>query len=408
MDSVGDAAAREGSRYALRSRAKHADLQRHVMAFGRELRSRELLSTSSEIVDALRSMEMVDVADRGDVYLGMRSVFVSKPEDVPVFDEVFNHFWRQIARIDEVDDAAENDQMSPDQQAGDQMEQGGEGEEQLQLQSPDGEGGEGDESGEEEALPLYSPVEMMASKDFSRFQAEEMQEIARAVLIIAKRLATRESRRVRVSTKGHQIDPRRTMRRNMKYGGTILELARRRRKIRKPKLVLICDVSRSMDTYSRFLLQFIHALQNTIGKVESFVFSTSLTRVTEYFRHEEILDALDRIAREVHDWSGGTRIGQSLTTFNEKYAKHLVDRNTIVLILSDGLDTGDAEILRVAMEELDERAGKVIWLNPLLGSKDYRPLARGMSTALEHVDVFAPAHNLASLEDLGRHLVVGR
>ena len=115
------------------------------------------------------------------------------------------------------------------------------------------------------------------------------------------------------------------MRRNMKYGGTIIELARKRKKIRKPRLVVICDVSRSMDTYSRFLLQFIHAMQNTIGKVESFVFSTSLTRVTEYFKNEDILEALDRIAREVHDWSGGTRIGQSLTTFNDVWAQEAAE-----------------------------------------------------------------------------------
>ena len=155
----------------------------------------------------------------------------------------------------------------------------------LRLTSAEGDGGEGDEEGDEEALPLYSPVEMLAGKDFSRFQAEEMTEIARAVLVIAKRLATKESRRFRISRKGSQIDARRTMRRNMKYGGTILELAKKRKKIRKPRLVVICDVSRSMDTYSRFLLQFIHAMQNTIGKVESFVFSTSLTRVTEYFKN---------------------------------------------------------------------------------------------------------------------------
>jgi uncharacterized protein with von Willebrand factor type A (vWA) domain len=290
MDPVRDPAPGAGNRVAIKSRARHKDLQRHVMAFGRELRQRELLSTSTEIVDALRVIETVDLADRRDVYLGTRSVFMSKPEDQPIFDEVFNNFWRRIVR------------------------------------------------------------------------------------------------------------------RNMKYGGTIIELARKRKKIRKPRLVVICDVSRSMDTYSRFLLQFIHAMQNTIGKVESFVFSTSLTRVTEYFKNDDILEALDRIAREVHDWSGGTRIGQSLTTFNQVWAKKLLNRHTIVVILSDGLDTGDAEILRTAMEDLQEHAGKVVWLNPLLGSKDYRPLARGMSTALEHVDVFAPAHNLASLEALSKHL----
>jgi uncharacterized protein len=190
----------------------------------------------------------------------------------------------------------------------------------------------------------------------------------------------------------------------LKYGDTIIELARRKKKIRKPRIVLICDVSRSMDSYSRFLLQFIYAFQNSLGKVESFVFSTSLTRVTDYFKHEDIGDALERIAREVHDWSGGTRIGQSLRAFNRDYGQKMVDHNTIVLILSDGLDTGDAEILGEAMEDLAQRACKVIWLNPLLGSQDYRPLARGMSTALPHVDVFAPAHNLASLQELGRHL----
>ncbi len=402
MGSVGDAAPRERALYALKSRARHADLQRHVVAFGRELRAREMLVTSTEIMDGLRTLGRVDLGDRHDVYLGLQSVFVSRTEDVPIFDEVFDRFWRRIARVEE-EEPGEQDPGSEGAEEG-AAQPSGEGKEQLRLTDPDSEGDEGEGEGDEEALPLYSPVEMLAGKDFSRFQAEEMAEVARAVLVIAKRLATRESRRTRAASRSHLIDPRRTVRRNMKYGGTIIELARKQRKIRKPRLVLICDVSRSMDTYSRFLLQFIHALQNTIGKVESFVFSTSLTRVTDYFKGEEITEALDRIAREVRDWSGGTRIGQSLETFNSEWARKLVDRRTIVLILSDGLDTGDAEVLRGAMEELDSRAGKVIWLNPLLGSKDYRPLARGMSTALEHVDVFAPAHNLASLAELGRHL----
>jgi uncharacterized protein len=375
-----------------------------MLAFGRELRRREMLVTSSEVVDSLRAVDSVDLADRRDVYLALRSVMVCRLDDVPVFDEVFDHFWRRIARAEELDQQSDELPSDSQPQPGD-AQAGGEGEEQLRLTNPEGEEGGGEE-GEEESLPLFSPVEMLATKDFSRFNADEMVEIARAVLVIAKRLATKESRRTRIASRSHLIDARRTLRRNMKYGGTVIELARKRRKIRKPRLVLICDVSRSMDTYSRFLLQFIHALQNTIGKVESFVFSTSLTRVTDYFRGEEITDALDRISREVQDWSGGTRIGQSLRAFNEKWAKRLVDRHTIVLILSDGLDTGDAEVLREAMEELDERAGKVIWLNPLLGSKDYRPLARGMSTALEHVDVFAPAHNLLSLQELSRHLAV--
>ena len=367
-----------------------------MLQFGRLLRSYELLVTPSEIFDGLRALEAVDLHDRRECRLALRTVLTSKPEDIPTFNQLFEVFWRSLS-VDPQAGGPEDALVTPNQE-------GGEGDqEKMQVKLDAQENGEEGDDGEED-LALYSPVEVLADKDFSAFQADEMADIARAILVIARRLATRESRRTRVAAKSHLIDPRRTMRRNLKYGGTIIELARKNKKIRKPRIVLVCDVSRSMDSYSRFLLQFIYAFQNSLGKVESFVFSTSLTRVTEYFKHEEINDALERIAREVHDWSGGTRIGQSLRTFNREWSRKLVDHNTIVLILSDGLDTGDAEVLGEAMEELAERACKVIWLNPLLGSQDYRPLARGMSTALPHVDVFAPAHNLASLQELSRHL----
>jgi uncharacterized protein with von Willebrand factor type A (vWA) domain len=367
-----------------------------MLQFGRLLRGYELLVTPSEIFDGLRALERVDLNDRGEVHLALRTTLTSKWEDLPIFDRVFESFWRSLI--------AEETTGGPDDALADPSGEGGEeGEEKMQVKLEAKDEGEESEEGEEE-MALYSPAEVEIDKDFSTFQADDMTEIARAILLIAKKLATRESRRTRAASKSHLIDMRRTFRRNLKYGGTIIELAHKDRKIRKPRIVLICDVSRSMDSYSRFLLQFIYAFQNSLGRVESFVFSTSLTRVTDYFKNEEIIDALDRISREVHDWSGGTRIGQSLRTFNRDFGRKYVDHNTIVVILSDGLDTGDADVLGDAMEELAERANRVIWLNPLLGSQDYRPLARGMSTALPHVDVFAPAHNLASLQDLSRHL----
>jgi uncharacterized protein with von Willebrand factor type A (vWA) domain len=368
-----------------------------MLQFGRLLRTHELLVTPSEIFDGIKALETVDVNDRGECRLALRTVLTSKPEDLPVFDQLFDLFWRSMT-VDEQAGGTDEALPSPGGE-GDT-----EGQERVQVRLEAKEDGDDSEEGEDE-LALYSPISVDTDKDFSTFQADEMAEIARAILIIAKLLATRESRRTKSASKSHLIDPRRTMRRNLKYGGTIIELARKNRKIRKPRIVLICDVSRSMDSYSRFLLQFIYAFQNSLGKVESFVFSTSLTRVTDYFKNENIVDALDRISREVHDWSGGTRIGQSLRTFNRDFGFKMVDHNTIVLILSDGLDTGDAEVLGEAMEELAARANKVIWLNPLLGSQDYRPLARGMSTALPHVDVFAAAHNLASLQALGDHLI---
>jgi uncharacterized protein with von Willebrand factor type A (vWA) domain len=377
-------------------KARHTDLQRNIIDFCRVLREREMLVTPSEVIDAIKTADIVDLADRQEFKTALRSVLTARPEDIPLHDATFDEFWR-TRLVERVEERGEDGVAGEDPEA--------QGEELPQPQVSDGDEAEADD---EEGLdmPLYSPVEVLAGRDFSTFVPDEMQDIARAILLIARRLSTRESRRYRSTQRGHAIDLRRTMRRNIKSGGTVVELAKKKRKIRKPKIVLICDVSRSMDTYSKFLLQFIYALQNTLGRVESFVFSTRLTRVTEYFRASDIYTALERIAREVPDWSGGTRIGESLKVFNHDWALRMVNQHTIVLIMSDGLDTGDASVLEYEMEQIQRRAARVIWLNPLLGNEDYRPLARGMSAALPHVNLFASAHNLASLQALGKYLAL--
>ena len=378
-------------------RPRHADLQRNIIDFCRLLREREMLVTPSEVIDAIKTADAVDLSDRLEFKTALRSVLTARPEDIPLHDATFDEFWR--SRLpDRQEERGEEGVASQDPEA--------EGEEMPQPQIAEGDQTEAEEDEEGLDMPLYSPVEILASRDFSTFVPDEMQEIARAIMVVARRLATRESRRYRSTQRGHAIDLRRTMRKNIKYGGTVVELAKKKRKIRKPKIVLICDVSRSMDTYSKFLLQFIYALQNTLGRVESFVFSTRLTRVTDYFRSSDIYTALDRIAREVPDWSGGTRIGESLKAFNADWALRTVNKHTIVLIMSDGLDTGDASVLEHEMEQIQRRAARVIWLNPLLGNEDYRPLARGMSAALPHVNLFASAHNLASLQALGKYLAL--
>ncbi|MBV9578616.1 MAG: VWA domain-containing protein [Chloroflexi bacterium] len=378
-------------------KARHSDLQRNIIDFCRLLREREMLVTPSEVIDAIRTADAVDISDRQEFKTALRSVLTAKPEDIPIHDASFDEFWR--GRLQELmQERGEDGVATQDDQA--------QGEDMPQPQVAEGDQAEADEDEEGMDMPLYSPVEVLATRDFSTFVPDEMQDIARAIMVVARRLATRESRRYRSTQRGHAIDLRRTMRRNIKYGGTVVELARKKRKIRKPKIVLICDVSRSMDTYSKFLLQFIYALQNTLGRVESFVFSTRLTRVTDYFRSSDIYTVLDRITREVPDWSGGTRIGESLKTFNADWSLRTVNKHTIVLIMSDGLDTGDASVLEHEMEQIQRRAARVIWLNPLLGNEDYRPLARGMSAALPHVNLFASAHNLASLQALGKHLAL--
>jgi uncharacterized protein len=376
------------------AQAPHADLERNIVQFCRLLRERDLLVTPSEVIDALRTAETIDLVDRLELKLALRTVLTARREDLPVFDATFEEFWRSRATEGGDDHFTSRD---PDAH--------GPGQELPQRVDADATNAE-EEAREGSDAPQFSPIEVLARRDFQSFDADQLTEITRAILLVTRRLALQQSRRYRATRRGQMLDLRRTFRRNIKYGGTILELSHKRRKLKKPRMVLLCDVSRSMEVYSTFLLQFIYALQNAFGRVESFVFSTRLTRVTDYFKSGDIYTALERIGREVPDWAGGTRIGDSLRTFNRQWALRVVDRHTIVLILSDGLDSGEAGVLGDEMEQIERRAARVIWLNPLLGQDGYRPVARTMRAALAHVTVFASAHNLESLQALGRSLSV--
>lgn len=258
-------------------------------------------------------------------------------------------------------------------------------------------GDEEEAAGEPLGVPSVSDREALMAQDFSTFTAEQLDEIARLTIQIARRLARRVSRRRRPAKRRGPVDLRRTLRANLTRG-EIIDLRRRRRKQKKVRLVLLCDVSGSMDLYSRFLLQFLYALQNVFGRVETFTFSTRLTRITEHLRGRPYPQVLRRL-RDVRDWSGGTRIGAALAEFNGQWA-HLLDRRTIVIMLSDGWDTGDVDVLAAELLRIRRRAARLIWLNPLLGNPSYEPLTRGMAAALPFLDHFAAAHNLESLRAL--------
>ena len=390
-------AADAGPARRARRRVRPGTLSANVTLFARRLRRRGLRVGPSEIGDALRALTAVDVSDREQVRLGLRTVFASSLGELPVFDEEFSRFWSEPVVSDAPADAQPDEGEDPE---GEGVEGG---EERTEMSVADWSEEEAAPD-EEHSVPAYSPTELHARKDFSAFSADDLDAISALILLIARRIATRLSRRMRSAKRGTLVDLRRTMRRSLQFGGDPVQLLWRRRKIRKAKLVLLCDVSGSMDIYSRFLVQFIYALQDAVGRVESFLFSTSLTRVTDALDQRDIRRALAEASRQVPDWSGGTKIGASLRTFNETWGRRLLDPRTIVVICSDGWDTGDLEILVDAMRDLRARAGKVIWLNPLLGSPGYEPVTQGMSAALPFVDVFASAHNVDSLRDLERHL----
>ena len=194
-----------------------------------------------------------------------------------------------------------------------------------------------------------------------------------------------------------EVDMRRSVKKSVRTGGEVLQLYRKKRKIQKTQIILICDVSGSMDSYSQFLIQFLYSLQSEIKSLRTFVFSTRLSDATPYLRHKDVNQALKRLSLEVHDWSGGTQIGNCLKTFNFDYGRTILNSRTIAIIISDGWDRGDTDLLSEEMERLRKKCHKLIWLNPLLGSPGYRPIDRGMRTALPYCDEFMSAHNLDSL-----------
>jgi len=379
------------------------DLMRAMLAFGGVLRASGLPVTTPELMDAVRALEVVDLMDRDEVYRALRTVLVSRMEEQPAFDRCFEAFWRfQAEEGQGLEGLVSMVQPTlPENEHGGNPPEAGQ-EKQAQIALDDWE--EGEEADDEPLeVPGLSNREVLMERDFSTFPAEQLDEVARLTVLIAKRLARRMSRRRQPTRRGGIVDLRRSMRANL-MKGEIIELRRRSRRRRKVRLVLLCDVSGSMDLYSRFLLQFLYALQNLFGRVETFTFATRLTRVSDLLRGPSYKRALRRLT-EVRDWSGGTRIGDAIRDFNQEWGR-LVDRRTIVLILSDGWDTGEPDVLAQEMLTLKRRAGRVLWLNPLLDNPSYEPLTRGMAAALPLVDHFAAAHNLSSLRELATHLTL--
>ena len=366
------------------------DLVYTTVQLCRALRARGVAATPDATIEALRTMARVDLADRREVWLALRAVLTTRVEDWPVFDDVFAaHF-----RADTAGAAAGERPRIPLRET------------MKSARVAAGiRWGATEQTGSDIVpVPAFGTDEATRRKDFGRLPHDGVDDIERVARQMARRLAMRRSRRWRPARRGPHIHARRTLRRLLGTGGDPLALAFRRRRIRKAKLVVLCDVSGSMDVHSQFLLQFLYAMQGAFARVESFVFSTRLSRVTDHLRSMTFARALERLA-SVRGFSGGTRIGASLAAFEQEWAD-LVDRHTIVVILSDGWDTGEADLLARALQRIHRRAGRVIWLNPLLGNPEYRPLTRGMQAALPHVDVFAAAHDLESLRAMARHLDV--
>jgi uncharacterized protein with von Willebrand factor type A (vWA) domain len=376
------------------------DLVARTVSLCRALRERGLLVTTSHATDAVRALRTVGLHSRANAYWALRCVLAARPEDFGAFDELFERTFGAGAK------EASSDPTPFPRSARSQRTDAFAGRPQLSLAGWLRQDERSDASDDEpEEIPAASEHASLTRKDFSAFADDELAQIERVAERLARKLAARPSRRWMAAPRGTRVDLRRTIRRSLSNATEPLELRFRRRRPRKTRIVALCDVSGSMDLYSRFLLQFLYALQGSLARVESFVFSTSLRRVTEALRQRPWAAALRELSGHQHDWSGGTRIGACLAIFNAQWSR-LVDRRTVVVILSDGWDTGEPPQLAAELESLKMRSRRLIWLNPLLGSPGYQPLTQGMQAALPHVSVFAPAHNLASLAALERYLLL--
>jgi uncharacterized protein len=255
-----------------------------------------------------------------------------------------------------------------------------------------------------EVTQTFSQREVLRHKDFGELSAAELADMKRMMAQLVWQLGQRRTRRWQGGN-GRALDMRRSLRRNLRYGGELLEWAHKTAKIKPRPLVILADVSGSMERYSRLLVHFFYGLAQGLAQpVEVFLFSTRLTRITRQLAHKDVDRALDEVGTAVHDWAGGTRIGEALKTFNYDWSRRVLRGGALVLLISDGWDRGEPALLGNELARLHKLCHRLIWLNPLLGSAEYEPLTRGMVAALPHLDDFLPVHNLASLEQLAGYL----
>jgi hypothetical protein len=250
----------------------------------------------------------------------------------------------------------------------------------------------------------FSPAELLQSKPFSAMTPEELDSIRQLIQEMRWRFSQRLTRRRIPDRRGRLLHMRRVMQSAVKYGGVPLNLSWQRRKVKPRPLVLIADISGSMEKYARLLLQFFYSVSHSFKDVECFLFGTRLTRITPQLKLKNIDLAIEEASHQVWDWAGGTRIGDSLHAFNQEWARRVLHRGAIVVIISDGWERGNTDTLRSALCHIQHRAHRLIWLNPLSGKASYEPTVEGMAAAMPYIDDFLPIHNLQSLADFSKHL----
>jgi uncharacterized protein with von Willebrand factor type A (vWA) domain len=388
-----------------------------AVVFGRELRREGLQIDLGAAVDFARALTLVDVADRSQVKGAGEAIFVRRRDDRVVYERVFERFWRRGGvrlpwEMPPAPTVRREDGMPTDEEGEPTGEVGERAGDDLEVRGAPVGAGELEEVDEEPdsavqmiAPDAFSASEILRHRDFDRMTAAELRDAEKLVDLLAPRLEKRRTRRYELHHHGRLLAPRAMFRRNLATGGQLTDWVWRRH-VRRPRpLVVLCDISGSMERHSRLLLRFVQALSaSSEVRTESFVFGTRLTRVTRLLRDRDRDRALGRVAQTVTDWAGGTRIGESFREFNLRWARRTLRSSAVVIVVSDGWDRGDPALVATETARLRRQCHRLVWLNPLAGTPGYQPLAAGMRAAYPYIDDFLPAGTVASLERLGEIL----
>jgi hypothetical protein len=378
-------------------------LAENVMHFARLLRAAGLRIGPDRVVDCVKALDMAGASGfplrREDWYWTMSAVLLSRNEQRPIFDQAFRIFWRDPKLAERMMQLmlpqAYGRAPKPEEQQSQRLTDALFSQRQQESKT---------EKVELEARLTFSSREVLQRMDFDTMSAAELAEAKKLIAGLRLPLPVVRTRRFRPHRTGSRIDLRRSLRETMREGGDVIALVRAAPRELHPPLVVLCDISGSMNPYSRMFLHFLHAITNDRDRVSVFVFGTRLTNITRQLRHRDVDVAMARVAEAIKDWSGGTRIGASLREFNWRWSRRVLGQNACVLLVSDGLDREAGEGLGDEMERLAKSCRYLVWLNPLLRYEKFEARPAGVRAMLPHVDLFLPVHNLDSLLDLAKAL----
>ncbi len=368
-------------------------LLENVLDFPRLLHRAGIPVSPQQRVDFARSLTWVDIGARDQVYHAARSLLITRFEHLQLFETLFNLFWRspaQARRWRPPFKPPTPRHPRPTATA-------------LTLLAARA----GPADPEQDVIDrsvTYSAAELLQNKPFAQMTKEELESVRRLMQTMQWDISRRVTRRYVPDRGGARLHLSRVLRIAAKHGGVAPHLSWQSRKVKPRPLVLLADISGSMERYARLVLQFFYAVSHRFGQVEAFLFGTRLTRITTQLKVRNVDQAVTRAASQVIDWAGGTRIGESISAFNKEWGRRVLRRGAVVVIISDGWERGDPGLLTREMRHLHHRCYRLIWLNPHLGRQSYQPLVEGMAAALPHVDDFLPVHNVESLKALATHL----